>query len=453
MNNASLVIWRISNLGLQCSPAFESTPSIFPTIWRSKQAVPASFSHSRCQLRTQTIWAARKTQSSKLGCLHGPGFTLKKEMRRAFSSDYILQRRPTPHSKAAPIIPAHTTNAIGARSAVQHNSKAHRDQVKPLSLATVTKIFGPAVTLATGNKVLQTLQKQRIAGRLDEGITAPGVDEILVAKALAWLRMHLPIDEDAAIMRRIEEEDSQMEPNQSGSQLVARAEKIGLYKPQQNVDPQNVYGRSALEQIREEAERKEAERQQEEEKREAEKQQAIEHIETNQDSLANTGIVQQPSGRAVLARRSESAEWVKRYKEKAQIEGLVFDKLTRVQQVARLIPSLLFCMGVVWVCLLLAQNYEPPPRHARLWQDTPPAVATILGLMSLNLMGLVAWRMPPLWRFMNKFFLIIPARPRVWSMLGNVFSHQTPAHLFGNMIVLYFIGTRCKLHPYEKPSL
>ena len=428
MNYASLVIWRISNLGLRSSTANESTLSIFSTFRQSRQAVSASFSHSRCQVHTEATWAALKTQSSS-SFFYGLAFTSKTELRRAFSNTSIFQGRLIPHRKAAPIVPSHTTNAIGAHSTVQHNyAKAHSDQLKPLSLARITKIFGPAVTWDTGNKALQTLQKQRITGRLDEGITAPGVDEVLVAKALTWLRMNLPYDEDAAIMRRIEEEEYQLEADQSESQLVARAEKVGIYKPQQNVDPKNVYGKSGLDHIREHYEKQEAKK----------------LSEKRPDTSADTGMVHQPSGRAVLARRSESAEWVKRYKEKAQIEGMNFEKLTRMQQVSRLMPSLLFCVGVVWLCVLLAQNYEPPPRHARLWQDIPPAAATIFGLISLNVVGLIVWRVPPMWRFMNKFFLIIPARPRVWSLLGNVFSHQSPMHLFGNMIVLYFIGTRCE---------
>ena len=424
MNNASLVIWRISNLGLRASKANESTVSIFSTFQRSKQAVSASFSYPRRQVHTEVKWATSKTQSLR------PSSSLyEKELRRAFSNTSIAQARLAPHNrKAKPTVPIHTTNAIGSQSTVQHDSGAHSDQFKPLSLARITKIFGPGVTLDIGNKVLQTLQRQRITGRLDEGITAPGVDEVLVAKALTWLRMNVPYDEDAAIMRRIEEEDSQSEPSQSDSQLVSRAEKVGLYKPQQNVDPENVYGKSDLEHTREYHE----------------KQQPGKISEKTSDTSANTGMVHQPSGRAVLARRSESAEWVKRYKEKAQLEGLAFEKLTRMQQISRLMPSLLFCLGVVWLCILLAQNYEPPPRHARLWQNIPPAAATIFGLIFLNVVGLIVWRAPPMWRFMNTFFLIIPARPRVWSMLGNVFSHQSPAHLFGNMIALYFIGTRCE---------
>jgi len=73
----------------------------------------------------------------------------------------------------------------------------------------------------------------------------------------------------------------------------------------------------------------------------------------------------------------------------------------------------------------------------------PPAAATIISLIFANSAVLLLWRFPPAWRFLNKYFLSVPGYPAAMSVLGNVFSHQQVKHLFGNMLVLWFIGTRC----------
>ncbi|MCJ1318729.1 hypothetical protein MMC15_004059 [Xylographa vitiligo] len=228
------------------------------------------------------------------------------------------------------------------------------------------------------------------------------------------------MDEDAAIMRRIEEEE-----RESDAELLANAERIGIYKPQENSETSK-HGRSGLDAIREHYEKQPI------------KSQADEIRNASPDSA----MIQHPSGRAVLARRSESAEWVKRYKEKAKLDDMDFSEVAWPTKVKRLLPSTIFVLAVIWFCVLLAQNYVPPPKQARLWPDMPPAAATITTIILINATAVVLWRVPPMWRFMNKFFLIIPARPRIWSLLGNTFSHQSPAHFFGNMLVLWFIGTR-----------
>jgi len=321
-----------------------------------------------------------------------------------------------------------STKAKPPQRPVKSDLRDPDEQFIPLSRNKLAELFGPGVTVQTGNNVLETLHRQRVQGTLDEEITAPGIDEVLVAKALAYLREAYPYDEDVAIMRKIEDEDRQAE-----AKYTRDAERLGIYQPQQNVDPENVYGKSGLDTIKEHYENEAT-------RRESEAPQAATPAPASPDSA----LVKQPSGRAVLARRSESAEWVKRYKEKAKLDGLKFNTLNSTQKASRIFPSALFCLAIVWLCVLLAQNYVPPPKPARLWPDLPPAAATVIAIISLNFLGLVLWRAPPMWRFMNTFFMIIPARPRIASMLGNVFSHQSPTHLFGNMLVLWFVGTRCK---------
>ena len=103
---------------------------------------------------------------------------------------------------------------------------------------------------------------------------------------------------------------------------------------------------------------------------------------------------------------------------------------------------------MVGLSVLFAQNYVPPPNSARLWPDMPPAAATVIGLIIANSIVLVAWRLPPAWRLLNKHFLSTPVYPSAMSILGNVFSHQELQHFLANMVVLWFIGTKRTLLPF-----
>jgi len=429
MNNASLVIWRSSNLGLRSFAQSESVLSIYSKLQLLKGTRSTECPPAKRHLHSASPWAAHRANSPGWGT--SLNLCVPKHTGMAWCSSIsktTTNLTPTAAHSASASVRFQSTQAKPQKKSAKDKLEDPFNQFIPLSRNRHTELFGPGVTVQTGNNVLETLHGQRIRGTLDEGITAPGVDEVLVAKALAYLREAYPYDEDAAITRRIEDEDRQAE-----EKYTKDAERLGIYKPQQNADPENLYGKSGLDAIKEHYENKAI-------RRESEDPQPLAPDSASPDSA----LVEQPKGRAVLARRTESAEWVKRYKEKAQLDGLKSDTLSPTQKARRILPSAIFCLAVVWFCVLLAQNYVPPPKPARLWPDIPPAAATVITVIALNFAGLVLWRLPPMWRFMNTFFLIIPARPRIWSMLGNVFSHQSPAHFFGNMLVLWFVGTRCK---------
>ena len=75
--------------------------------------------------------------------------------------------------------------------------------------------------------------------------------------ALEWLRQNFPLDEDAAILARIEREEYEAE-----QKLVRRAEELGLYKPQSGSydaelgENKSVYGKSVLKEVREKNEKR-----------------------------------------------------------------------------------------------------------------------------------------------------------------------------------------------------
>lgn len=323
-------------------------------------------------------------------------------------------------SESRPIISRDGTSKVLINPSQTQSSSP--EEFQHVDEGKIAELFGPNVSKELGNEILYTLQGQRATGTLDYGLSATGVDDDKIADALRWLRVNYPVDEDAAIMKRIEEEEREEE-----QQLIANAERIGLYKPQQDVASTGIYGKSELEEIRKRNEEKSIKSLQADEVRHA---------------APDSAGLQSPQARVALARRTESAEWVKRYKEKALLSQS--EKPPEMSKTARLLPAAIFGAVVITLSVLFAQNYKPPPRNARLMPDTPPAAATIQGLIAINIAIFLVWRMPPMWRFLNRYFLVVPGSLRVFSLLGNVFSHQSPLHLAVNMAGMWFMGTQCK---------
>ena len=302
------------------------------------------------------------------------------------------------------------------------------DEVKKWSEETIKAVLGPTVARSEGNRLLAVLQRQRASGTLDHGVSAPGIDDRILANALLWLRANYPVDEDTAIGARPEKEEL-LEAEKS----KALAEQESTYRPQQNAGKTGLYGRSGLEDIKDHYERKLNERREES------------STDISKDFITAT----KPVGRAIVARRIESAEWVQRYKKKASLSDAEVPHMTKWQ---RLWPSGLFAISVIGLSILFAQNYKPPPLRARILPDIPPAAATIIVLIGMNTAMYLLWKAPPMWRTMNICFMLVPGLPVARSILGNIFSHQTFGHLAGNMVALWFIGTRRKYVPIDPLS-
>lgn len=80
-----------------------------------------------------------------------------------------------------------------------------------------------------------------------------------------------------------------------------------------------------------------------------------------------------------------------------------------------------------------AETYEAPARIDRLFPGVPASVATVGFMIAVNAGVLVAWRIPMLWRTLNKYMLVVPAYPYTFSVFGNTISHQGFLHFAGNM--------------------
>lgn len=279
----------------------------------------------------------------------------------------------------------------------------------------IRAIFGGSLDRQGGNKLLQILQNQRISGTLDQDVDASPID---IVKALAWLRIKIPVDEDQAIIARLEREEIEDERN-----LQLELERLSRYQPQQDSLKDGIYGRSHLEEIMETNKRKAAEKEEEEKKREADKPKRS----------------YSPS-KAVIERRAKKAKWVQHYKDQAQRKGKFVTDMTRFE---RLGPSTAVAVSVVLISILFAHFYTPPSQKARIWPETPPAAATVITLIGLNVLIFFVWKIPPAWKFMNRHFMMTAAHPFSSSMFGSIFSHHEFGHLARNMIVLWFVGTRC----------
>ena len=390
---------NISSISPLCARVFFS----FQQQARAKYS-PSLNSNQQCSLR---LWQAKGQQTAplKFEWRHSRP-SISNLQHRTFASD---SRRKETKSEAAKGNPQEKLNP----------------SIRQLSAREIKQIFGSTVSPCIGNRILAILQQQRETGTLDAGIPEHEyeIEEYQIMNAISWLRANYPIDEDAAIIKRLDEEDAE---------AARKAEKAGLWKPQQNVEETGIYGHSKLEEIRKRNEEKSAREREEKARKEEEKAK----LASQNPELA----LQKGSDGAVVTRKRTEPQWVQRYRQKAMAGSL--NGPPEMSNWARLWPSAAITILVVTFSILFAQNYTPPPKRARLWPDLPPALATTIGLVTINAVCWYMWKPPPCWIFMNKYFIILPGLPKALSMIGGFFSHQTFAHLGANMIALSFVGTR-----------
>lgn len=108
------------------------------------------------------------------------------------------------------------------------------------------------------------------------------------------------------------------------------------------------------------------------------------------------------------------------------------------QQFQRLFSPLLFTLAICGGSYYFAQNWKPAPIQDRWFPDIPQSFTTVAVIIATNCAIFLAWKVPlPMsWRLLNKYFISVPALPYSFSIIGNVFSHQTVLHLGMNMFVI-----------------
>ncbi|KAJ5820561.1 Peptidase S54 rhomboid, partial [Penicillium riverlandense] len=371
--------------------------------------------------------------------------------RRPFGSLYHLFRteyRPTrpsiyPPCRIRTTVPSRTQTTSTSLDPKPKKLRDDNSWEDPFTNTEIKKIFGHTrkISPKLGNRVLALLHSRRLSGTLDINLPAEvtrTVPQSQIDKALEWLRENYPVDEDACIMQRIEREEREDEEKfnyhpQSGS--------YGAQLGEQN----DAYGRSVFQKMREKNEKQYLE--EEERKRKAWLEGEGQEYEQMRRLVKGNTKLQKFEEAAVVEARPRADPSVNPYlawRQRLHIESVPNQvgavDLTTSQ---RLLMPLLFSFLTLGLCYVFAQNYEPPQRQDRLWPDVPPALATVGTIVAANIAVTVMWRhIPPSWKLLNRFFVIVPFYPHSVSLIGSMFSHQTFKHLFTNMLVLTFMGTR-----------
>lgn len=311
------------------------------------------------------------------------------------------------------------------------------------------------------NRLLKVLHARRIDGTLDlpldfELSTLEADYPNIIENGLNWLNTRYPIDTDAAILARFQREEAPR-VQENPSFLLERGQRLGLFKPQEQIKyrdysgPQSgqfyaelsekqddVFGKSELERIRkvneakaEEEQRKfdeEVERRMQEAQAKAqEKSQALAE-RPDQGIEVSTGEIRPPNLYEQYVMRAHQAAGTNIDLDSPEVKNMTF--------LRRVVPSLLFVLAGCGALYLLTEYWNPPRRSDRMFPDTSLAIATVGTILAMNFAVFVAWRIPSAWKVLNRYFLVTPGYPRMFSMLGNTFSHYSFRHLSINMLTL-----------------
>ncbi|TPX16698.1 uncharacterized protein E0L32_003639 [Thyridium curvatum] len=353
---------------------------------------------------------------------------------------------------------------------------------KPLDDHEVLMIFGHGMDTISANRLLQILHGRRVAGTLDD----PALQRhtILYSKqqqdaALAYLRKTVPVNELVNAGLRAEDELAELEAAAVGEELPKEKQQLSakelaaeanwrrrLYKERPKQDEleaaaageelpkekqqlsakelaaeanwrrrlykerpkqDELYGRGSFDKIRARNELKYEEelRRQEEEKRKREEEEA-----------------RQNPGKLQKIDETAPRELSPRMKEWHVAATSTLKEPPKMSKWQRLWPSYAVILSLIGAGAVLSMYYTPPKRSQRLFPDVPPAAATVLTLMAANVAVWALWKVPPAWRVMNRYFLLVAATPQPLSIVGTMLSHQKIGHLAVNMLFLWFFGTR-----------
>ncbi|KAK2787004.1 hypothetical protein FQN52_007446 [Onygenales sp. PD_12] len=359
---------------------------------------------------------------------------------------YLSLRIP-PHSRPFTSSPA----AFLPPPSPKKREDGVRFSSRDLTTNEVSRIFGGKKQLNAPliNRMLRILQERRVTGRIDVELPADvkvALSEDTITTGLNWLRKRYPMDEDAAILKRFEREEIEEE-----QRLIRRGLELGLYKPQSGkfdkpIEKEgDVYGKSVLQEVRESNEAR-AKVEVEKRNREWLEGEAKDRKVLQRQLQKNTDLQKYKDSAVIEAQpRADPTQrpflaWLQQKHIEATARDWDTSKLTKTR---RILPSLALTLLTMALCYAFAQYYTPPARQERLLPNTPPAAATILGIIGANVLIFAMWKAcPPAWRMMNKYFISVPMYPYAASIAGSIFSHQRISHLAGNMLILWFIGTR-----------
>ena len=304
----------------------------------------------------------------------------------------------------------------------------------------VVAVFGSGLSTTSANRLLRILHGRRVAGTLEDPEVQ--VHTCMYSSkarkiALEYLRMKVHVDEvtnaglraedELAVLEGTEEDGVEKEGTESERPFNLRFKLFKEDAQREN----SLYGKSAFDAIRARnlARREEMLKRQEEEEAKRKKEQEEAEI---------LGGLRERGEMAVGQVRVPSAkmqEWLK--KGTSDLEAP--PEMTKRD---RILPSAVVVCLVTSLLVAYATYYRPLKRSDRLFPDIPPAAATVGALVLANLAVYIAWRIPPLWPFLNRYFILTSATPVAGSLFGSMFSHHAISHLATNMLVLWLVGTR-----------
>lgn len=412
-------LWPVSaGLRIPC----RNSQSLFQKC--QKLTIPPISQAARCSIRPYTMSSIAFRRRESLRASGNTASSTNERRQLRFKS---TKRKPPPYTSGQVI----TEFARLPQGYEDGEGLAFR--ARPLTQAEAHKIFGKITDAQSANQMLRVIHGRRVAGTLEDPNLPNSWSEFdsrIFNTGLQWLRENVSVNEVANAGLRAEQELAELE-----GEILTDAERIGLYQPNSGVYPQEeggVYGKGVFQKMREA------------EKARLDKQDAEDKVKMSQadEIRQNTGTLATINRRSWVSLRTETTNpKILAALEKGKITP---DDAPPVQMTSgqRMWPSAILLAVILGGCYVFVDVYHPPKKSDRLWPDMPPSAATIISIILINTGVFCAWRIPPLWRTLNKYFVQVPAYPYAFSLIGNVFSHQTIKHLGLNMAVLWFVGTR-----------